>query len=120
MTRWCSCRWDEEDITYLVELDAEGHVLRQIELQGPARTPLAAACAIEREHAYAAGRVAAYEAAYGFTAELPFTEWEGHDPQSLSAAEFDSAWTAARAQLTARARPFSRTARPAAPVCVRS
>jgi hypothetical protein len=37
------CYWDEEDIWFYFEVDADGWVTRQIELQGSELTPIAAA-----------------------------------------------------------------------------
>ena len=42
-----------------------------------------------------------YEAVYGRTAELPYPEWEGHDPQWLTADQFETVWAAARHQIQA-------------------
>ena len=43
MTTWTRCYWDEEAIWFYFEVDADGSVTRQIELQGSALTPIAAA-----------------------------------------------------------------------------
>ncbi|MDH6130201.1 hypothetical protein P3T39_007194, partial [Kitasatospora sp. GP82] len=43
MMKWLRCYWDEEDIWFYFELDPDGQVIRQVELQEPERTPLAAA-----------------------------------------------------------------------------
>ncbi|MER7910404.1 hypothetical protein [Streptomyces sp. NPDC096068] len=42
MTTWMRCYWDEEDVWFSFEADAEGVVTRQVELQDPAATPIAA------------------------------------------------------------------------------
>jgi hypothetical protein len=96
------CYWDEEDIWFYVEADADGEVTRQIELQGPEATPLAAASLDEWRRACDRGLMADYERTYGFTSELPVSEWEGHDPQPLTADEFEKVWAAARRQIEAR------------------
>ena len=93
------CYWDEEDIWFYFEVDSEGVVIRQVELQGPAFTPLAAASLDEWQRARDAGSLGAYEAAYGFTAELPVSEWEGHDPEPLTSEQFEKVWVAARRQI---------------------
>ncbi|MFC6881743.1 MULTISPECIES: hypothetical protein [Actinomadura] len=101
MTSWFRSYWGEEDIWFYCEVDDEGWVARQIELQGPHRHPIAAASSAEWEAAFQAGSSGRYEAAYGFTAERPVTEWEGHDPQPLTRAEFQAVWAEARRALTA-------------------
>ncbi|MEU3051467.1 hypothetical protein ABZ705_34150 [Streptomyces sp. NPDC006984] len=35
VTTWMRCYWDEEDTWFYFEVDAEGLVIRQIELEGP-------------------------------------------------------------------------------------
>ncbi len=43
MTTWVRCLWDEEDVWFYFELDADGYVIRQIELQEPGSKALAVA-----------------------------------------------------------------------------
>lgn len=64
-------------------------VRRQVELEGPARRPIVAASAGDDD------------ARYGFTAELPVTDWEGHVEEPLTIEEFEDVWAAARRHLTA-------------------
>lgn len=104
MTRWVRCFWDEESIWFYFELDAETVVTRQVEVQQPGGGILATASLTEWQEAQTAGRLAEYEAAYGLTAELPFSEWEGHDPKWLSVEEFETVWTSARQRIQARLR----------------
>ena len=104
MTRWACCFWDEEEICFYFELDADGQVLRQVELQEPGPTPLAAASLDEWQRAQNAGDLTEYEAKYGLTASLSFHEWEGHDPRWLSGDEFESVWTAAREHIEQHSR----------------
>ncbi|CAM5445224.1 MULTISPECIES: hypothetical protein [Streptomyces] len=104
MTTWVRCLWDEEDVWFYFELDADGYVTRQVELQGPGNKALAAASLAEWEQARREGRSAQYENVYGLTAEPAISEWEGHDPQSLSADEFEIVWSAARDELQDRQR----------------
>ncbi|MEW1721098.1 hypothetical protein [Streptomyces sp. NPDC093109] len=104
MTTWMRCYWDDEDIWFYFEVDAEGGVTRQIELQGPELVPIAAASLAEWDHSYAAGTRSEYERRYGFTSELPVPEWEGHDPEWLTADAFETVWRAARRDLAARSR----------------
>ncbi|MFI6275675.1 DUF6881 domain-containing protein [Streptomyces sp. NPDC050988] len=99
MTRWVRCFWDEEAVWFYFELDTDGYVIRQVELQEPGSKALAAASLVEGQEAQGAGRLAEYESVYGLTAEPPISEWEGHDPQWLSANEFEIVWSTARRQL---------------------
>ncbi len=102
VTTWMRCYWDEEDVWFYFEVDAEGWVTRQIELEGPGLTPIAAASLAEWQRAYDAGRPDEYDARFGITAELPVSEWEGHDPDQLTFEEFERVWDTARRQIAAR------------------
>ncbi|MFF7146186.1 hypothetical protein [Streptomyces sp. SID2888] len=104
MTRWVRCFWDEDSVWFYFELDADGYVLRQVELQEPGSKAWAAASLAEGQEAQREGRLAAYESVYGLTAEPPISEWEGHDPQWLSAHDFEVVWSTARQQLQDRQR----------------
>lgn len=104
MTTWVRCFWDEEDVWFYFELDADGYVIRQVELQEPGSKALAAASLVEWQEAQRDGRSAEYESVYGLTAEPPISEWEGHDPQSLSVDEFEIVWLTARGELQDRQR----------------
>lgn len=107
MTRWFRSHWAEEDTWFYCEVDDEGWVTRQAELQGPLQRPVAAASLAEWEAAQQAGTLADYEAAFGAAAEVPVQEWEAHEPQELTAAEFETVWRTARATCRARARARS-------------
>ncbi|MFI0225645.1 hypothetical protein [Streptomyces lydicus] len=102
--RWVRCFWDEEAISFYFELDTDGFVIRQVELQEPGGEALAAASLVEWKEAQKNDRLAGYESVYGLTAEPPISEWEGHDPQWLSAKEFESVWSTARRQIHDRHR----------------
>ncbi|MFI6588507.1 hypothetical protein [Embleya sp. NPDC050493] len=104
MTRRLRCFWDGKAVCFYFELDTDGHVIRQVELQEPGSKALAAASLAEWQEARSAGQPADYESVYGLTAELPISEWEGHDPQWLSAGEFEIVWSTARRQLQDRQR----------------
>lgn len=104
MTTWVRCHWDEEDLWFYFEIDAEGWVTRQIELHGPERTPLTAASLDEWQRAQEAGGLAEYEKKYGVTAELPVSRWEGYEPEPLTSQEFEEAWDVSRRQITTRSR----------------
>ncbi|MGX1313174.1 hypothetical protein RKD24_003293 [Streptomyces calvus] len=96
VTTWMRCYWDEEDTWFYFEVDAEGWVIRQVELEGPELTPIAAASLAEWQRARDAGRLDEYDSRFGITAELPISEWEGHDPEQLTFEEFEEVWGAAR------------------------
>ncbi|MEV8059500.1 hypothetical protein AB0P37_24270 [Streptomyces antimycoticus] len=106
MTRWFRSYWAEEDTWFYFEVDADGWVARQVELQGPLKKPIAAASLAEWGAAQQAGTLGDYEATFGGTAEVPVHEWDGYEPQDLTAAEFETVWLTARAacQASARAR----------------
>lgn len=96
------CYWDEEDTWFYFEVDAEGWVIRQVELEGPALILIAAASLAEWQRARDAGRLGEYESRFGITAELPVLEWEGHDPEQLTFEEFEDVWVPARQQIASR------------------
>ncbi|MFG2481128.1 hypothetical protein [Streptomyces fagopyri] len=104
MTNWVRCFWDEEAAWFYFELDADGCVIRQVELQEPGSKALTAASLAEWQEAQRDGRSAEYESVYGLTAEAPISESEGHDPQSFSADEFEIVWSTARGDLQDRQR----------------
>ncbi|MEU6051111.1 hypothetical protein ABZ829_11810 [Streptomyces xanthochromogenes] len=98
------CYGDEEDTWFYFEVDADGWVTRQIELEGPELSPIAAASLAEWQRAHDAGRLDEYDSRFGITAELPVSQWEGHDPEELTSSQFEEVWDSARRQLTARLR----------------
>ncbi|KAF5999715.1 hypothetical protein [Streptomyces sp. WAC00263] len=102
MTRWFRSYWAEEDTWFYFEVAADGGVTRQVELQGPLEKPIAAASLAEWEAAQQAGTLGDYEAEFGATAEVPVHEWDEHEPQDLSAGEFETVWITARAARRAR------------------
>ncbi|MBW8705143.1 hypothetical protein MBT84_36655 [Streptomyces sp. MBT84] len=104
MTRWLRCFWGEETVWFYFELDTDGYVIRQVELQELGSKALAAASLAEWQEAQRDGRLAEYESVYGLTAEPPIAEWEGHNPQWLSANEFEIVWSTARRELQDRER----------------
>ncbi|WP_370531715.1 hypothetical protein [Streptomyces venezuelae] len=96
------CYWDEEDTWFYFEVDADGWVIRQVELEGPELIPIAAASLDEWQRARDGGRLDEYDSRFGVTAELPVSEWEGHDPEPLASEEFEEVWRAARCRIAAR------------------
>ncbi|TYK47028.1 hypothetical protein [Actinomadura decatromicini] len=99
--QWFRSYWDEEDIWFYFEVGADDWVIRQVELRGIDRTPIAAASLAESLQARDGGTYAAYAAAYGETAGLPVSQWEGHDVMPLTRDEFEDIWTTARQILEA-------------------
>lgn len=87
-------------------------MIRQVELKEPGSKALAAASLAEWQEAQKKGRLAEYESVYGLTAEPPISDWEGHDPQWLSANEFESVWSTARRQIQDRQRQHPSRVRP--------
>jgi len=104
MTRWFRAYWAEEDTWFYFEVDAEGWVIRQVDLQGPLERPLSAASLAEWQAAQQSGALADYETTFGATAEVPVHEWNGHEPHAITDEEFEAIWLTARAACRARAR----------------
>ncbi|MBQ0850264.1 hypothetical protein J8N05_18910 [Streptomyces sp. BH-SS-21] len=107
MTRWFRSYWAEDNTWFYFEVDADGWVTRQVELQGPLEKPVTAVASAEWEAARQAGTLADYEAMFGATAEVPVHEWDAHEPQDLTAGEFEIIWLTARAICQAKARTRS-------------
>lgn len=115
--RWDRARWAEGDvegtpIDFLMEFNADGVVLRQIELAGPAPEPIAAASAAEWWEAQGWVRqaptpaVVEYERLYGVVAEGSVGEWGPDYPgESISSQEFERVWVEAREHLERSHRP---------------
>ncbi|MEW2340641.1 MULTISPECIES: hypothetical protein [Streptomyces] len=96
------CYWDEEDIWFYLEVDDGDWVIRQVELEGPERTPITAASLAEWRRAQETGRLATYESSFGITAERPVSEGEDHDPEPLTCDEFEQVWNTARRRIADR------------------
>ncbi|MEV5794890.1 hypothetical protein [Streptomyces sp. NPDC052192] len=104
MRHWFRSYWMEEETWFYFEVDADGWVTRQVELQGPLRRPIAAASLAEWQAAQTAGTLADYEKTFGGTAEVPVHEWDGHEAHDLTLEEFETVWLAARTTCRAGAR----------------
>ncbi|QGV79644.1 hypothetical protein [Streptomyces ficellus] len=102
MTTWMRCHWDEGDTWFYFEVDSDGWVIRQVELEGPELIPVAAASVAEGQRARDAGRLDEYDGRFGITAESPVSEWEGHDPEQLTFEEFEEVWGSARRRIASR------------------
>ena len=97
--RWVRRWWDEEDIWFYFEFDDEGWVTRHIELQGPQKTPIAAASLSEWFTGLGAGRIQQYQARFGVVAEKPVTVYEIDDYEAIPAEVFEQLWQQARGYL---------------------
>ncbi|MEU3901715.1 hypothetical protein [Streptomyces sp. NPDC045251] len=104
MKHWFRGYWAEEDTWFYCEVDADGWVTRQVELQGPHEKVIAAASLAEWQAAQQAGTLADYESTFGGTAEEPLHEWDGHHPHDLTLEEFEAIWLTARAACRGRSR----------------
>ncbi|MCX4553107.1 hypothetical protein [Streptomyces sp. NBC_01500] len=105
MTPWIRAYDDESDTWSYIELDDNGGALRQVDLQGPQRRPVAAASLTEvievRDHADLAA-MTTYERTYGVLAEGSLHGWQDFDgPTEITEHEFESTWAAARETLDA-------------------
>lgn len=96
------CYWDEEDVWFYFEVDDEGWVIRQVELEGLELSPIAAASLAEWQRARDAGSLDEYDSRFGITAEVPVSEWEGHDPEQLTPEEFEEVWDRACQQIASQ------------------
>jgi hypothetical protein len=97
--RWLSSYWDEEDILFYLEADEDGVVLRQVELKGPSRTPIAAGSLAELPDARIVGSapIVEYEQRWGGITDQPIPEWDEDFPHAeITADEFEAVWQRAR------------------------
>ncbi|MGC0334956.1 hypothetical protein RKD23_008033 [Streptomyces sp. SAI-170] len=104
MRHWFRSYWTEEGTWFYFEVDADGWVTRQVELQGPSAKPIAAASLAEWQAARTAGTLADCEKTFGAAAEVPVHEWDNHELHGLVLEEFETVWLAARTACQARAR----------------
>ena len=103
--RWLTSYFEDDDILYYFELDEDGWVLRQVELEGPTRTPITAAALSEWPDPTTDGLDAqrAYSARYGNTADQPLPSWDPDFPhEEISAEDFEGVWRSARGSLEER------------------
>ena len=105
--RWLCYYFPDEDIVFYQEVGEAGGedewVLRQVELQGPARVPIAAASLAEWPNADTPGGLKAvrdYEARYGALAAKRLTDADpDSSEESISAEAFEVQWRLARSYL---------------------
>ncbi|WUD86268.1 hypothetical protein OG490_35175 [Streptomyces sp. NBC_00503] len=89
------CYWDEEATWFYFEVDADGWVTQQVELQGSGSTPRAAASLDEWQRAQQTGGLGEFERNFGATAGLPVSHWEGYEADQLTSQEFAEVWGSA-------------------------
>lgn len=107
MTRWTRIHDIFTGGWFFYEFRDDGHATRHVELQGPERTPVAAAVRAEWVAALHAGTANEYYAAFGATPDMPVHVWEDTDLEDITAQEFEAVWTAARVACEKRARTLS-------------
>lgn len=120
---WIRAYWDEPELDgptadgldsskmeFLYELDADGHVLRAIELMGSDLVPVAAASLAEFWEAQAYLRQGAtadlinYESRYGTVPESALAHRDHIPHDEILQTEFDSRWRNARQHLSLKPR----------------
>lgn len=112
--RWDRAVWQEGNgqrspIVYLFEFNREGHVLRQVELAGPAEEPVAASSLAEfwKAQSYkrqpATAELITYESIYGHISEGNLDSFDPDYPGiAITASAFEVQWQAARTFLSHR------------------
>ncbi|MGK5555868.1 hypothetical protein ACSNOI_30050 [Actinomadura kijaniata] len=99
--------WADDDLWRYFEIDDEGFVRRQVELEGPDREANTACSLEEWEAALHAGTIDQYSETYGMVDEWNFARGDHDDPQPCGKAEFENVWEQARRACAAgsRSRP---------------
>lgn len=107
MTRWWRSYWADDDVTFYFEVDTDGFVLRQVEVEGPQQLANAACSTQEWEDAFRSGTAHQYADRYGWPVDGSTRTWTGHDLEPSTQEEFDAVWTPARVACDAgsRSRP---------------
>jgi len=95
--------WTQDDTWSHVELDVDGHALRQVDLRGPHLKPMSAACLAEvlyiRDH-QDRDAMSAYEAQYGVLSEGSWDGWRHYSQAGeITEMDFEMIWSAARRAL---------------------
>lgn len=101
VARWIRSYWDDEDVTFLWEVDDNGWITRSVELVGPERRVQAAAALDEVTRARDSSGISAvraYEVRYGVAPEKPIDDW-GFPHENISQSEFDQVWAESRRAL---------------------
>ena len=108
--QWERAEWVEGDvegapIVFFFEFNADGEVLRQVELAGGERVPIAAASLDEFWRLQggvaqpATPELVRYEHRYGRVAEGSRHDWTDYPGEPISLDEFEAVWQRARAFL---------------------
>lgn len=107
MGHWFRAYWDEDDVWFYFELDDDGFVQRQVELEGPKREANAACSLQEWEDALRADTVDEYHETYGMPQEWSIRSSDDYDLKPSTEADFESVWRYARRACEAgsRSRP---------------
>ncbi|GAB2843427.1 hypothetical protein GCM10022221_48290 [Actinocorallia aurea] len=105
--RWMRDHWADDNLWRYFELDDEGFIQRQVELEGPDREANTACSMDEWEAALRDGSSDQYYETYGMVDEWSFTRGDHEDPQPSDKEEFESVWQQARRACEAgsRSRP---------------
>lgn len=96
MTKWVRWYWDQEDLWFWLEVDDDGWVTRQVELQGELQTPTAAASLAEWLQIPDESSRDQYQEKLGKLVAEPFSEYELRKCQTVTAVEFENVWAPAR------------------------
>jgi hypothetical protein len=107
MTQWFRDHWADDDVWRYFEIDDEGFVQRQVELEGPHREANTACSLQEWEDALRTETIDQYYETYGMVDEWSFASGDHDDPQPSTEAEFERVWEYARRACEAgsRSRP---------------
>jgi len=95
--------WDEEDLWFYFELDEEGWVTRQVELEGSSGRPVTAASISEWFEELEAGRIQLYQARFGGLADKPISQDELGEYELVVGDDFEELWRRARLHLSDQA-----------------
>lgn len=106
MTKWLRSHRVDGDVWYFFEVDDEGFVRRQVELEGTSGETNAASSSEEVEAAYRDNTIGEYFATYGLPEEWSTRAWD-HELEPFTEEEFEIVWAAAREACAAgsRSRP---------------
>jgi hypothetical protein len=106
MTTWFRSHRVDGDVRYFFEVDDEGFVRRQVELEGTSGATNAASSSEEVEAAYRDNTIGEYFATYGLPEEWSTQAWD-HELEPFTEEEFEVVWVTAREACAAgsRSRP---------------
>jgi hypothetical protein len=101
--RWVRRYWDEEDLWFYFELNDEGWVTRQVELEGRSGRPVTAASLSEWFEELQAGRIQLYQAKFGGLTDQPVSRDELDEYEPVARDDFEELWQRARLWLSDQA-----------------